>query len=256
MSVLWANLKAPELRAAADRDAIVVLPVAATEQHGPHLPVQVDTILCTEICHRAAEIVSRRDEAILVAPCVWAGLSEHHLSFGGTFTLDIKTFLGLLRCLVSSLVRQHFRRIAFVNGHGGNIAALEVAAGQLALEFDVPILAMTYWHLAQDAFGGILERQQTVRHACEAETSMMMRLVPNLVDTTLLPLANERSKRDPQDLVGASVFRWFPLSERTDTGVIGDPALATAEKGERLLAAAAEALSRALLNRQAWAAPE
>jgi hypothetical protein len=72
----------------------------------------------------------------------------------------------------------------------------------------VPMLAMTYWHLAEAAFGGVLERQQTVRHTYEAETSMMMmRPVPNLVDTTLLPLTHERSRPDPQDIVGASVFR-------------------------------------------------
>lgn len=250
--ILWEDLKAEQLRQLAKRDAIVVIPVAAMEQHGPHLPVKVDTLLCSAICRRAAEITAGSD-SVVVTPPVWTGLSEHHISFGGTFTLDYPAFYGLLRGLVRSLVRQGFRRIAFVNGHGGNVAAIEVAAGELAVEFRVPILAATYWRLADEAFAQILERQKTVRHACEAETSMMLRLAPELVDTSLLADAHGRAGPDPQHLIERGTYRWMSFASRTDTGVIGDAALASAEKGERLLAAASEALARGLLNPESWA---
>jgi creatinine amidohydrolase len=253
-SVLWADLKAAELRSLAERDAIVVVPVASMEQHGPHLPVQVDTMLCMEVCRRAAIKVSSTDAAV-VAPPVWTGLSEHHVSFGGTFTLDFETFFGLLRCITDSLTRQGFRRLALINGHGGNIAALEVVAGQLATRYRVPIITATYWRLATHEFSQILEQQTTVRHACEAETSMVMRLAPQLVDVDKLSIAHGRSEADPQDLLGAGVYRWISFASRTDTGVIGDAALANAEKGERLLEAAAQALSRVLLGTTAWSTP-
>lgn len=247
----WENLKAEELRQLAGRDAIVVLPVAAMEQHGPHLPVKVDTLLCTEICRRAAALVAPSD-AIVVAPPVWTGLSEHHVSFGGTFTLDYPTFSALLGCVVRSLVRQGFRRIAFVNGHGGNVAAIELAAGQLSVELRVPILAATYWRTAEAAFARILERQKTVRHACEAETSMMLALAPQLVDMSRIGEAHGRAGPDPQEEMERGTYRWMSFASRTDSGVIGDAALASAEKGERLLAAAAEGVARGLLNPESW----
>ena len=102
MELEWARLKAGELRALAERDAIVVLPVAAMEQHGPHLPVMVDSLLCAEVALRTARRVAAR-QPVVVAPTVWSGLSEHHMAFGGTFTLDFATFSALLGCLCRSL---------------------------------------------------------------------------------------------------------------------------------------------------------
>ncbi len=249
--VLWENLTAAELRHLAERDAIVVVPVAAMEQHGPHLPVKVDTLLCSEICRRAATIAAA-EQAVVVAPAVWIGLSDHHLSFGGTFSVDFETFAALLRGIAKSLVRQGFRRLAIVNGHGGNVAAVEVIAGQLTTELRVPVVAATYWRLAPDAFESILERQKTVRHACEAETSMIMRLAPDMVRTDKMGDAHGRDGPDPQLMMSPGAYRWMSFASRTDSGVIGDARSATAEKGERLLAAAAEALSRALLNSESW----
>src|SRR3954452_24742605 len=94
----WLRLKAAELRDLATRDAIVIVPVASVEQHGPHLPVQVDTLLAGEIGRRAARALADR-VPVVVAPTVWSGLAEHHMSFGGTITLDLATFHALLRCV-------------------------------------------------------------------------------------------------------------------------------------------------------------
>ena len=87
MELEWARLKASELRTLAQQDAIVLVPVAAMEHHGPHLPVMVDSLLCAEVALRAARRVPAREPAV-VAPTVWSGLSEHHMPFGGTFTLE------------------------------------------------------------------------------------------------------------------------------------------------------------------------
>ena len=122
--VEWSRLRAEELRRLAAEDAIVIVPVASQEQHGPHLPVQIDTLLCTEVARRAARRVAEH-RPIVVLPPVWTGLSEHHMAFGGTITLDFPAFLALLRGICLSLKRHGFRRILLLNGHGGNIAALK-----------------------------------------------------------------------------------------------------------------------------------
>src|SRR3712207_1559283 len=113
--VSWNRMTAEQLRAKAEADAIVILPVASTEQHGPHLATGVDDILCTEICRRAAERLDNQDVPVVVAPTLWAGLAEHHVAFGGSFTLSVATYHALLHDLCASIVRAGFRRIVIVN---------------------------------------------------------------------------------------------------------------------------------------------
>jgi creatinine amidohydrolase len=252
MEVEWAKLKARELRDLAAQGAIVVLPVAAMEQHGPHLPVMVDTLLCGEVARRAAERASGR-HPVVVAPTVWSGLSEHHMPFGGTFTLDFATFRSLIECLCRSLERHGFRRVLLLNGHGGNVAALRVVVDELR-HLDLRLLTATYWLVDPLAISEILERQSGVQHACEAETSMVMALRPELVDESQLEAAR---CVDPGQVAGGAqaVFSRVAFKERTPTGAVGDPTAASAEKGLRLLEASATAVAGVLSNDALWALP-
>lgn len=252
MELEWARLKASDLRALAERDAIVLVPVAAMEQHGPHLPVMVDTLLCTEVALRTARRVAAQ-QPIVVAPTVWSGLSEHHVPFGGTFTLDFATFFGLLRCLCRSLVRHGFRRIFLLNGHGGNRFALRVVVEELSGELGAAIATATYWEPAAAKIADILEQQPGVQHACEAETSMVMALRPELVDAARFAEARFTEPAHVVTQRGGHVWRSF--ATRTPTGVIGDPTAASPEKGERLLDAAAEAIAALLLDEGCWIRP-
>ena len=247
MELEWARLKASELRALAERDAIVVVPVAAMEQHGPHLPVMVDSLLCAEVALRTARRVAAR-QPVVVAPTVWSGLSEHHMPFGGTFTLDFPTFFALLRCLCRSLVEHGFRRIFLLNGHGGNRWALRVVVDELSGELDAGLATATYWEPAAGLFARILERQPGVQHACEAETSMVLALRPELVDPARFAEARFEEGKSP----ATGVYRWRSFAKRTASGVVGDPTAASAEKGERLLEAAAAALADLLRNEAFW----
>lgn len=237
-SVLWQDLTAEELRAKAAADAIVVLPVASIEQHGPHLPVGVDTILCGGVCKAAAERAD--DVEVVVAPTLWCGMAEHHMAFGGTFTFDIPTYRAVLLSFLGSIERHGFHRVLIVNGHGGNIAALTAFLPDFARETRLHVEATTYFLLAQQALAPLLEDQKGVQHACEVETSMMMVLAPGSVRE---PRLNEAfGARD--GLPGRpAVSRHRSFREMTETGVVGDARRASVAKGQACLDACAEALA-------------
>jgi len=250
----WNRLSAERLRALAAEDAIVLLPVASTEQHGPHLPTGVDDFLCSEVCRRtAAELVP--DCSVVVAPTVWCGLADHHVAFGGTFTLGLATYYAVLKDLCSSILKAGFKRIVLVNGHGGNIQALGAFTGELTRELDAPIAATTYFMEGHPAMAEILEDQQGVMHACEAETSMMMAAHPDLVAANRLGEAHGPSFNILGSLV-PSLKRFHSFAELTASGVAGDARKASAEKGEKLLAACASALAARLRAGEPWAAPK
>lgn len=254
MEVEWGRLKASELRELARLDAIVIVPVASTEQHGPHLPTMVDVALVGEIAGRAAR--RTRGQQVIVAPVVWTGLAEHHMSLGGTFSLDYPEFFAVVRGICRSLVRHGFRRVLLLNGHGGNIAALTVAINEIGPELRAPIGTATYWLLAAEAFKAILEKQSNVRHACEAETSMMLALHPELVDMGSAAEAVGPTAPEIQQIApGGAAHRWQSFAARTSHGAIGDPRAATAEKGQKLLEAAADAVAGLISNRAFWDIP-
>jgi len=237
-SVLWQDLTAEELRSKAAQDAVVVLPVASIEQHGPHLPVGVDTILCGGVCKAAAELAD--DVEVVVAPTLWCGMAEHHMAFGGTFTFDIPTYRAVLLSFLKSIERHGFHRVLIVNGHGGNIAALTAFLPDFARETRLHVEATTYFQLAQEALGPLLEDQKGVQHACEVETSMMMVLAPGSVREDRL--AEAFGARD--GMPGRpTVSRHRSFRDMTETGVIGDARRATLAKGQACLDACAEALA-------------
>jgi creatinine amidohydrolase len=253
--VEWRKLRADQLREHARRDAVVIVPVAALEQHGPHLPVEVDTILGETVARRTAEKAVAMGTPTLVLPVLWTGISEHHMSFGGTVTLDFAAFSALVEGVVRSVVRHGFRRIVLLNAHGGNENALRTITDDLTPKLGVPIVQFTYWYAAAVAIAKILETQGGLQHACEAETSMMMAVRPELVAMDRIPLAKSNATPSLTDVVGGGVYRWRSIGSRSGSGVIGNPEAASAEKGERLFEAIAEALVAKLCNAELWQLP-
>jgi creatinine amidohydrolase len=248
--VFWNRLKAADLVRLAQEDAIVLLPVASTEQHGPHLATGVDAILCTEACRRAAEIACRT-RPVVVAPTVWMGLAEHHVEFGGSFTVSLATWHAILRDLCQSIRRAGFGKILIVNGHGGNISALNALTVELTRETALPVATTSYFSFAAEAFREVLEDQDSVQHACEAETSMMMAVAPDLVDERQLTQAF-----GPQVSMAGALSRqvhvWRSFRSMTPSGVLGDARRSTAEKGERLLDAVAREMAEHLAAGGPW----
>src|SRR3954470_7598377 len=144
------RMTAPDIRSAARDDAVVIVPLGATEQHGPHLPTQVDWRSAYEISLRAARLMTGRQRA-LVTPAIPFGMSEHHMSLGGTLTLDYNTMAAVIGCVAPSAARHGFERIFVLNGHGGNIAALDTILTELPIDLQLPLAGGTYWYIAADS---------------------------------------------------------------------------------------------------------
>ena len=209
-------------------DTPVVIPVAALEQHGHHLPVFTDSMLLGEVVRRVSPQFSDR---VLFAPLMWLGNSDHHLDFAGTLSAAPRLYLDLLNGLAENFLRHGFRRIVFLNGHGGN----EVPGRQAVFELrqrhrerdDLLLLFATYWSLGTEPVTGF--EQKEMGHACEWETSMILRIDPALAGdyraAAVVPQGNS--------FLPAS--RGWITRERTEPGHIGSPQAASVEKGEALL---------------------
>ncbi|MYW62514.1 creatininase family protein [Streptomyces sp. SID8379] len=248
--VQWNRLTAAELCALAARDAAVVIPTGATEQHGPHLATGVDDFLATEVCHRAAALAAEHT-GVVVTPSIPTGLSEHHMAFGGTLTLSLPTLHALLRDICRSVIRAGFSRILIVNGHGGNMTALNVLTTELTVELATPIAVASYFGAGRAVVRDTLETQDGLMHACEGETSMMMAAHPGLIRDEHLPEAHGPRITLPAESTDP-VYMAVPFDRITATGVAGDARAASAEKGERMLAGCAAALAD-IIVRDPWA---
>jgi creatinine amidohydrolase len=250
--VRWDRMTAPELRAMAARDAIVVLPVAAMEQHGPHLPVWTDSFVGHSVAIAGAELLD--EGAAVVLPPMWMGLSEHHFPFGGTISLDYATFAGVLRCVTRSIMADGFRKLFLLNSHGGNIEPMAVAARELAHEFGIPVVGTTITKLAPDAIRANLATQPGIQHACEGETSLWLHLDPSQVRQDQVAHSVSPGGLSAGD---AAATRFWSFAERAPvTGVRGDPRAATAAKGQAMFEAMAEGLAAMLRDASLWQAPD
>ena len=233
--MLLTDMTWPDIHAL-DKNVPVVIPIAAVEQHGHHLPVATDSMLLAEIVRRAEAALGNR---ALFAPLQWLGNSHHHTDFPGTVSASPRLYLDLLCELAESFIRHGFKRLLFLNGHGGNSIPSKQAVFEIRQKYrartDLLLLSCTYWDLASPERLGQDFVQEQMGHACEWETSMILRLAPRLVvgDVSGLQSVSFAYGFDP-------AYRGWITKDRTTTGHIGSPQFATAEKGERLFAAFSE----------------
>jgi creatinine amidohydrolase len=236
-----------------DKNTPVVIPVAALEQHGAHLPLFTDSLLLGEIMRRVSE---RFPADVLFAPLLWLGNSHHHLDFPGTLSAAPRTYLDLLTGLADNFLHHGFKRLVFINGHGGNDIPGRQAIFELRQNYrarqDLLLLFGTYWLLGSrpHEINRSLSQNQ-MGHACEWETSMILRIRPELVrEYQSLPPVPFGNAFEP-------AHRGWVTQDRTTPGYIGSPHLASAEKGEALFAIfaadGASLLTRVLRwNGQSW----
>jgi creatinine amidohydrolase len=243
--VKLASMSWPDVRTHAP-DCVAMLPVAAVEQHGPHLPVTTDTDLVTAI---ASSAEARLEDQIVLCPTMPYGSSHHHLDFPGTLSIGPELFTRVVIDLVTSLVQSGFRRIIVLNGHGGNAIPVKQALAVLAQSqtSEVEIALATYWELGGPAFCGATPMESpALSHACEYETSMMLSVAsPGVrMDRTQRanrpPFNNYIAWEDEAPSSGVTVVRRTEFL--SSNGSSGEPQRATAEKGSHLLGAAVDAL--------------
>jgi creatinine amidohydrolase len=233
----WATRPYGEVVDLAARDgSLLVVPVGSLEQHGHHLPTATDTLLVDGVAHGAA---AATDAPVLVTPPVWSGISPHHTAFGGTVSLGRETLAVLLEGIADTALENGFDTLLLLNGHGGNAALVDaVGASVGATHPDVEVSSLTYFTLAADVVDEVRDSDVGgMGHGGEFETSLLLHLHPELVDVDRAErtMMDEPYEHVRQDLfVGGRLSVYRPFEEYTDSGVIGDPTLATAEKGERL----------------------
>jgi len=246
----YQDLTSPQIDAL-DRDGtVLLLPLGSVEQHGPHMPVGTDTMLAEGLCHAAAEALAPN---VVVLPTPWYGYSPHHMAFAGSITLGAGTLMALYADIVDSLVLHGFRRMVLVNA-----ALVSVMASEMGHRHHerARIAGLTYFQLAAGEIARLRRSEPGgMGHACEFEAAMMLHLAPGLVDlskaSTIYPETG--SAYLSTDLVqGSRVATYLDFADLSPTGVLGDPALATAERGEAFFTACADALARFIEDFATW----
>jgi creatinine amidohydrolase len=223
---------------------VCVIPVATLEDHGYHLPIDTDAVIAEALAERA---VLERPDSSLLLPTVTHGYTPHHMDFPGSITIEWKRFVEYLVDIGKSLIHHGFRRILFVNGHGSNVPLVDMAARLLMLERR-DVIAATFWYLSTPESAELLARTRDsdqpggMAHACELETSLYLAIRPQLVQM-------DKAVREIPEWESDTVWMdWNdgPLSVKgqwsgwTESGVIGDATVATAEKGRIWLERAVE----------------
>lgn len=235
----WATMTYADVQDVAERDgSILIVPVGSIEQHGHHLPTGTDTILVTEMAHLSAER-TQDDVPVVVLPPIWSGYSPHHLSLGGTVSLDLDVLRETLENLADTALENGFDCLLLLNGHGGNASLVSSAVSTIGTSHaDTEVLGVTYFKLAASFIDEIRESDVGgMAHAGEFETSLMLHLHPELVredrlDGTQLKSEYEHGLADMFQSGPLSAYR--PFEAYSESGAIGNPELASAEKGERI----------------------
>jgi len=233
--VIWDELTSPQL-GALSREIPVVLAVAATEQHGPHLPLATDRLIAE---HFTGRLDAALRERVLILPTLAVGCSEHHMDFCGSLTLTHDHFQAHVLDVLTSVAAHGFKNLVLFNAHGGNLAI-----GQVTLEIfgrrhpACQVVLMTWWQLAADALLHLTETGPGgVGHACEFETSLMLHIAPRLVRLDALTdnglqATYAWAEGDMLRRARASLYR--PFNTMTRNGVVGEPKAASADKGRRI----------------------
>ena len=239
------TMKWPEVDALCRNDIVVVCCLSAVEQHSWHLPMGTDYLIGGEIVRRLERSMP---EKLLCLPAVWLGCSSHHLSFAGTMSARLPTMSSVIRDITFSVAQHKFRRLLFLNSHGGNRAVMGASIQELGYEFkNIEIVGVTYWEVAKKELASIRESKfGGMGHACELETSIVRAVAGELVDMSRAEkdgVLSESTYSRSEMLAGSSVEVYKSMDEISHHGGFGDPSLATAQKGESFLDTIVGALS-------------
>lgn len=248
----YEKLTWPEINDAVALGKVCIVPCGSVEQHGPHLPLDVDIVCPQGIAFGAGRALP---EKLLVLPPVWYGYTAHVMDFPGTINTHYTTFIDSVLDIAKSLAYHGFKKIVLLNGHGSNMPNLDLAARRANLETDAECVLIAWWHLLTVDKAFMPRWRQSkfpggCAHACELETSLYQYLDGDNVRTDLIKSGDisfnlEGSPFNWVDLFTAgpaTVISW--TSSYSETGVLGEAELASAEKGRQVYEEAVKQLAR------------
>ena len=255
-SRFWADLCTRDFARLDPARTIAVLPVAATEQHGPHLPLSVDTVLADGIVAASLPHLPA-DLSVLFLPTQAVGLSPEHARFPGTLTLKAETVLRLWTDIGESVAAAGVRKLLLFNSHGGQVSVLDLVARDLRARLNLLVYSCSWFTLPlHDAQGQDLnalfsaEEHRFGIHGGDIETSMMLALAPARVQMAqaknFVSTAQARAQQFPILGNGHSAKLGWQTQDYHSAGAVGNAAAATAAKGEVLVQAAGRALAQLL----------
>ncbi len=248
------EMTGPEVEQALRRSDVLLLPVGATEAHGPHLPLGTDSFEARENCRRAAIRLQAMDCSVVIGPVIPFGTSSFHLGFAGTINLSAQTLITLLTEVCLSLYQTGFRKFALIHGHDGNLPAMMVAAQALVDQTPAAQAMVLNWlaPLSQ-VYHKIQTSKKQEGHGGEGETARILVTHPELVHLERavkhhVPPADMRKIQGAEHIkTGGGIFyATRRYKDHTPHGHIGDPALATAATGDKGYAVIAEWLARVI----------
>jgi len=247
--MFWDQLSSKQL-SALDKNIPVLLNIAATEQHGAHLPVATDRLI-GEYFSRLLNI--EMENKVLILPAVAVGCSDHHMDFSGTLSLSHNTFAAIVKEMIQSVLHHGFYNIILLNSHGGNQGIMQVIVEQLGFAYPhAHIIGATWWNIAKEELLKITETGPGgTGHACEFETSLMKVIAPELVQETLIQKGANVSAFELANgdmLFGPKVSFYRTMMEMTPNGVFGNPVISSAEKGKKIGSCVAKALKGLVLE--------
>ena len=250
----WAELSTREFAQLDTTRAIAVLPVAATEQHGPHLPLSVDTDLVNGVVAAALPHLPT-DLPVLFLPTQAVGLSPEHQRFPGTLTLSSHTVISLWTEIGESVARAGINKLVLLNSHGGQVSVLDIVARDLRARLGMLVYSVNWFNLPLGAAVDSLFSAEEHRfgiHAGQIETAMMLALKPEQVAMDQAQNFASASQRRAPDFPilgnGKSAKLGWQMQDYNPAGAVGQAAAATAAQGQAVLQAAGRALAQLLLE--------
>ncbi len=239
-----------EVREKSAQGAMALVPVGSLEQHGPHLVVQTDTKVVAKVAAGVEKALEDRGLTVCLTTVLWLGCSPHHLNLCA-ISLNPDLYSDVIESIAESLIAAGFKKIFFLNGHGGNSAPLQVALNDIAMKHDILVGCGAYWELAANSIRRNREsRAGGMAHACELETSLMQHLLPEGVRQKLIRKhIPDLPSRATIDLTESGPIKLgFRFSDLNPEGSLGDPTLASPEKGRRFLEGIVAEVTEALAD--------
>ena len=236
----YENLTWPEINDAVELEKVCIVPCGAVEQHGPHLPLDVDLVCPVGIAYGAGRTIS---EKLLVLPVLAYGYTGHVMDYPGTINTNYSTFIEQVLDVTRSLAYHGFKKIILLNGHGSNMPNLDLASRRTNLETDAECVVIAWWNLLTVDKTFLPKWRESkfpggCSHACELETSLYLYLDgdnvrKDKIQSGTISFNAEENAFNWVDLFGAgpaTIIGW--TSSYSSTGVLGDAEKASAEKGE------------------------